>query len=206
MQIKQFITGPLDVNCYLVVDDETKKAFIVDPGGEDRKLVEYVKQNDIQVEYIILTHGHGDHICGIDFVKSSLPNIKLVANEAEKDMLENPSLNHSNMTCGRPVTVEVDHFVKDGESLKVGDLELIFISTPGHTQGGMSIYVEDCLFSGDTLFAESIGRTDFPNSSFKSIKKSIQQKLYVLPDKTKVYPGHMGLTTIGHEKGHNPFV
>ncbi|NLP29667.1 MAG: MBL fold metallo-hydrolase [Clostridiales bacterium] len=206
MQIKQFITGPLQVNCYLVMDENTKKAFIVDPGGKDKELLNYIKQNDIEVEYIILTHGHGDHICGIEFFKEALPDAIIVANEAERDILNNPRQNHSIMTCGKAIAVDVDKYVLDEDRLKVGDLEIVCLSTPGHTPGGMCFYVNGALFSGDTLFAQSIGRTDFPYSSFDSLKKAIQEKLYVLPEDTKVYPGHMGSTTIGFEKEYNPFV
>ncbi|NLY71228.1 MAG: MBL fold metallo-hydrolase [Clostridiales bacterium] len=206
MQIKQFITGPLQVNCYLVIDDNTNKAFIVDPGGKDKKLLNYIEENKIDVEYIILTHGHGDHICGIEFFKEALPDAKIVANEDERELLNNPRQNHSILTCGKAISVDVDKYVSDGDRLKVGDLELACISTPGHTPGGMCIYVDGALFSGDTLFAQSIGRTDFPYSSFDSLKESIQGKLYTLPEDTKVYPGHMGSTTIGFEKEYNPFV
>lgn len=206
MKINQFVSGPLEVNCYLVTDEETKKAFIVDPGGENSRLLNYITENNIKAEYIILTHGHGDHIGGIEFLKKAIPGIKIAAHIEEKELLEDPKLNHSIMTCGKPVSVKVDKYVNDGDSLKIGNMEPVFLYTPGHTPGGMCIYVGDSLFSGDTLFAQSIGRTDFPKSSFTALKKSILNKLYVLPGETRVYPGHMGFTTIGFEKEHNPFV
>jgi hydroxyacylglutathione hydrolase len=206
MKIETFICGPLQVNCYLVVDEETNKAFIVDPGGESQRLLNYVNENNIQVEYIILTHGHGDHTGGIDYFQKAIPNLKVIAHEEEKELLEDYKLNYSKATSGRPISVKVDQYVADGDTLKVGNLELLFLFTPGHTQGGMCIYVGDSLFSGDTLFAQSVGRTDFPKSSFTALKKSISKQLYTLPNQTKVYPGHMGTTTIGFEKEHNPFV
>lgn len=206
MQIKHYESGLLAVNCYLVIDEETRKAFIVDPGGESKQLESYVKAHEIEPEYIILTHGHGDHIGGVPDYRSHFPGIKVAAHEEEKAMLLDPKLNHSRQTCGKAISIEADRYVKDGDTLSVGTMTLKFLFTPGHTPGGMCIYTGKSLFSGDTLFARSVGRTDFPGSSFAALKESIQKKLFTLPDDTAVYPGHMGATTIGYEKEHNPFV
>ncbi len=206
MKIHHYVTGPLSVNTYLVVDEETNKGFIVDPGGEDAGLLRYVKDNNIEIVYIVLTHGHGDHICGLKSYQNAWPKALLVAHEEERDLLNDPKKNYSTMTCGRSLSFTADHYVKDDEQLKVGGLDIKCLFTPGHTPGGMCIYVGDSLFSGDTLFAGSIGRTDFPGSSFAALKRSIQEKLYTLPAETRVYPGHMGPTTIGIEKEQNPFV
>ncbi|MBE6032494.1 MAG: MBL fold metallo-hydrolase, partial [Clostridiales bacterium] len=134
------------------------------------------------------------------------PQVKLVACEKEKVILCDPKINFSRDICGQPITVDADIYVNDGDTLQVGDLELKFIHTPGHTPGGMCIYVGDTLFSGDTLFARSVGRTDFPLGSMTQLTASIREKLFLLPDDTKVYPGHMGATTIENEKRSNPFV
>lgn len=206
MQIYSYMTGPLSVNTYLAVDEETKKGFLVDPGGEDKKLLQFVKDNDITVEYIVLTHGHGDHICGIKAYQNAWPEALVVAHEEEGSLLNDPKRNYSSMTCGFPLSVTPDCSVKDDDVLNVGGMVLRFLFTPGHTPGGMSIHVGNCVFSGDTLFAGSVGRTDFPGSSFHELRRSIEEKLYSLPEDTKVYPGHMGTTTIGNEKEHNPFV
>jgi hydroxyacylglutathione hydrolase len=206
MQVKSYMTGPLSVNTFLAIDEASGKAFLVDPGGEDKKLLKDVEDNNIKVEYIILTHGHGDHICGIKSYQEAWPEALVVAHESEADLLSQPNKNFSLVTCGFPVSIKPDITVKDGDEFILGESTIKFLFTPGHTPGGMSIYVKGNLFSGDTLFAGSVGRTDFPGSSFKELKKSIQEKLYVLPDETKVYPGHMGFTTIGSEKEHNPFV
>lgn len=207
MKITSMPTGELGVNTYLAVDEETNKGFIVDPGGYSPKLTKMVQDEGIDIEYIILTHGHSDHICGVNEHLDDFPNAKVIANINEKPMLENAGLNMSN-SFGGPQTVKADMLVDDGDELDVGSLKLKFIYTPGHTPGGMCIYIasENILFSGDTLFRQSIGRTDFPGGSFQALAEAVHEKLFVLPDETNVLPGHMGLTTIGFEKENNPFV
>ncbi len=206
MIIENMPSGQLAANTYLVVDEETKKGFVVDPGGYNPRLTKYVKENGFKIEYIILTHGHGDHMGGVPMHMKEFEGAKLIAAKAEKEFLADTSVNFSIETTGKPITLTADKYVVEGDIVEVGDLELRFIITPGHTPGGMCILVEDCLFSGDTLFRESIGRTDFPGGSFEAISKSIKEKLYILPEATRVFPGHMGPTTIGFEKGNNPFV
>jgi len=206
MLIQHFVTGPLGVNCYLVIDENTKTGFIVDPGGESGKLVQSVRDKGVNITHLILTHGHPDHLCGLDFFLRTFPEILVVAHEAEDDMLQDSKKNQSAMYCGKPVSVQPDITVNDMDTLKIGEMELLFIHTPGHTKGGMCIYLEGTLFSGDTLFQNSIGRTDFPYSSYPAIRSAIKDKLFTLPAETVVYPGHEGFTTIGHEKEHNPFV
>ncbi|WP_027399663.1 MBL fold metallo-hydrolase [Anaerovorax odorimutans] len=206
MILKNFMSGPLSVNCYIVADEETKKGFMVDPGGYNQLMVNFIKENQIELEYIILTHGHGDHIGGVTAYLDEHPHCKLVACKHEAELLRNPNMNFSAETCGVPITLNPNILVDDGDKLSVGKMELTFYHTPGHTKGGMCILVDNYLFSGDTLFAQSIGRTDLYGGSYKEIKDSIRNKLFVLPDDTQVYPGHMEPTTIGFEKRNNPFV
>lgn len=207
MRITDLPSGALQANTYLAVDEKTNEGFIVDPGGYNKVLTKEVRDNDVNIKYIILTHGHSDHICGVNEHKAEFPDAKIVAYKDEEAMLENPNLNQS-PGFGVPYSTKADILVSDGDELKVGDITLKFIHTPGHTEGGMCIYVKEAkaLFSGDTLFRQSIGRTDFPGGSYKEIMDSIRKKLFLLPDDTNVFPGHMGTTSIGFEKENNPFV
>lgn len=206
MKIFKYMTGPLQVNTYLAYDEETKKGFIVDPGGYDAAITKKVQQEGIEIEYIILTHGHGDHIGGVAGFQADLPGAKIVAHVDEVSMLTDSAINCSDNIFGKSVTVDADILVRDKEELPLGNTVLNFIHTPGHTPGGMCIYVDKVLFSGDTLFRRSIGRTDFPGGNFNEIVNSIRGKLYNFSDDTPVLPGHMGETTIGEEKRGNPFV
>jgi len=207
MRITNLPSGALQANTYLAVDEKTNEGFIVDPGGYNKVLTKEVRDNDVNIKYIILTHGHSDHICGVNEHKAEFPDAKIVAYKDEEAMLENPNLNQS-PGFGVSYSTKADILVSDGDELKVGDVTLKFIHTPGHTEGGMCIYVKEAkaLFSGDTLFRQSIGRTDFPGGSYKEIMDSIRKKLFLLPDDTNVFPGHMGTTSIGFEKENNPFV
>ena len=198
-QVIKYVAGSYRTNVYLVYD-ETKEAFIVDPGYEFKEIYDQIEKLDLNPKYIILTHGHGDHTGGIDLLKKTYPDIKLIASVKERKFLFNRDLS---MGKGG---IRADIEVKDGDELTVGDMKLKFISTPGHTPGGMCILLDNLLFSGDTLFRMSIGRTDLPGGNDEEIIKSITEKLLCLPDETVVLPGHMQETTIGIERRYNPFV
>ena len=200
MIIKNFVIGRLATNTYLVRDEVNNKCFIVDPAEPSDKLKAEIISSGATPEYIILTHGHGDHTGGIDDLKKAFPGIRLVACKKERKFLYNRSQSFG--SGGIVADIEVS----DNDTLTVGNIKLTFIETPGHTPGGMCIYTNGVLFSGDTLFHTSVGRTDFPGGSYQDLITSIKEKLFVLPDDTRVLPGHDTETLISYEKRYNPFV
>lgn len=206
MKIVNIPTGMLQANTYLVCDETSRLGFIVDLGGYSKELKNIIEKNDIQIQYIVLTHGHGDHIGGVQEHLRDFPDAKVVCSRAEEKMLLDPELNEAHHFGPEKVSFKPDILVDDGDTLTVGNMTMKFIMTPGHTEGGMCILVDDVLFSGDTLFCRSIGRTDLAGGDFRTIMESIKKKLFLLPDETQVLPGHMGPTTIGFEKENNPFV
>lgn len=206
MKIVNIPTGMLQANTYLVCDEISRLGFIVDLGGYSRELKNIIEKNDIQIQYIVLTHGHGDHIGGVQEHLKDFPDAKVVCSRAEEKMLMDPELNEAHHFGPEKVSFKPDILVDDEDTLTVGNMTMKFIMTPGHTEGGMCILVDDVLFSGDTLFCRSIGRTDLAGGDFRTLMDSIKKKLFLLPDETQVLPGHMGPTTIGFEKEHNPFV
>lgn len=207
MIVKKFLAGPLGTNCYLLVNEISKEALIVDPASCPERLKECVAKENIRIRAILLTHAHFDHIMGIDDVIGLYGEMPVYVHQEDMEMLENPALNLSG-NYGMGYSYRGGTAIRDGQILSLIGYEIKVIHTPGHTPGGVCYYVEseEVLISGDTLFQDSVGRTDFPGGSASELVRSIKEKLFVLPENTHVYPGHMGTTTIWHEKGHNPFV
>ena len=206
MKIERFVIGPIGTNCYIVINEETKECFVADPAACPLELVSHIRSTGLKVQAVLLTHGHFDHIMGIDDFVREFP-VPVYAHEAEKELLENAQLNSSAM-YGMGYTYSGAEYLKDGQVLTIAGFEIHVIYTPGHTAGGCCYYIpaEHVLISGDTLFHASIGRTDLPTGSSSQLVRSVREKLMVLPEETKVYPGHMEETTIGYEKKYNPFV
>jgi len=203
--IERIVVGKFAVNCFLVVCEETKEAIIIDPGAQANVIEREVKKHEAKVKYIVLTHGHGDHIGAVEELKA-LYNVPVVASEEEDDMLLNPDYNESSRICDHSISFQADHYVRDNDVLTFGNKKMVFIMTPGHTKGGMCIHIDDDLFTGDTLFNRSVGRTDLYGGSHQTLIGSIAFKLLRLDDETKVYPGHGALSTIAFEREHNPFM
>lgn len=205
MRIKTMMLGPIQTNCYLVYHETTKKGIIIDPADWATAIVQECRENGVEPEAILLTHGHGDHTQAADALRKQF-GIPLIAAADEEKLLGDPSLNLTAMMGMSLTSLRADRLVRDGDVLELAGFRLRVIATPGHTAGSVCYLAEgeEALFSGDTLFEGSYGRTDFPTGSGRSLAESILKKLFALPDDTMVYPGHGAPTTIGGEKQGNP--
>ena len=209
MRILSWRVGPLATNCYAVLCEENREALIIDPGfsaGEERHIIDDVIRRGFKVKFILNTHGHVDHISGNGILKR-LTDARILIHEEDASMLTDPHENLSFMLGLTVTSPKADRLLRDEDSIGLGDLEFKVIHTPGHTRGSISLFSEEekIVFTGDTLFAGSIGRTDLPGSSFRDMMESLG-RLMELPDETIVYPGHGDVTSIGWEKGRNPFI
>ena len=207
MKVGKFVLGPVATNCYIGINEETKECFIVDPATCPPEFVSYIKNAGLTVKAVLLTHGHFDYIMGLDALLKEFP-VPVYAHEAERDVLESEQLNSSASMLGQPYSFSGADYVTNRQELRIAGFEIRVVYTPGHTIGGCCYYIEKekTLFSGDTLFHGSVGRTDLPTGSMGQLVSSVRDRLFVLPDDTKVYPGHMEETTIGYEKKYNPFI
>lgn len=206
LKIRSLVVGEVATNCYLAENKETKETLVIDPGDEMRRIDDMITGNGLRPAAILLTHGHFDHVMAAEALAEKY-GIEIYALEKEKETLEDPNLN----LCGMIGRFEVYHatkYVREGELLNLAGFSIRVIHTPGHTPGGCCYYIEEekTLFSGDTLYAGTVGRTDFPKGSMRELLAGIRGKLLILPEDTSVYPGHMGITTIGEEKKYNMFL
>ena len=200
IMIRSVTVSECYTNCYICMNKDTKEGFIVDPGDDELKISVNVSRLEMIPKAILLTHGHFDHIGAVNQLKERY-NIPVIVGAKEEKVLTDSRMNLSPM-FGEPVKVNGDKFLEDGENFQVAGFDIQYILTPGHTPGSGCFYIEEeqVLFSGDTLFQASRGRTDFPGGSEFDIIKSIKNKLLVLPGETEVYPGHMNITNIDSEK------
>lgn len=205
MEVIRIPAGIYAANCYLVYDEESKEGIVIDPGGDVDDIIAKIEEFGVEVKYIVLTHGHGDHIAGVKELKA-YTKAPVAVHKDDEPLVRDGSKNLSSRMATGTVEFAPDILLNEGDKISFGNLEAHVIHTPGHTPGGISLKVENALFSGDTLFAGSIGRTDFEYSSFKDIMDSIREKLLVLPEETRVYPGHGPSTTLKMEKQTNPFI
>lgn len=199
MIIEAIPAGIYDANCYILVEENTKECGIIDPGGDSERLISQIDKLNAKPKFILLTHGHMDHVGGvIDLVKKY--NIPFYISKADEEYMEKDDFVFGTLP-------KASGYLKENDILKLGDETIKVLETPGHTKGGLCFLLNnDKVFTGDTLFNGSIGRTDFIGGSMSEIINSIKEKLLPLGDRVDVYPGHGDMTTIEHEKKYNPFL
>lgn len=207
MILKVFSVGLIGTNCYICGDEESKKGVIIDPGADAEFIISELKKENLDIEYILITHGHFDHIGALEKVKE-FTGAKVLIHEEGVAYLEDAYLNLSKAFFDKEFVKSADGTLRDGDMIEVGNLSFRVIHTPGHTSDGVNYYEEKngILFSGDNLFRTSIGRTDFPGGDMHLLVSSIKEKLLSLPEDVVVYPGHGEPTSIGYEKQNNIYL
>ncbi len=208
MKIERLVVTPLEVNCYIIWDEDSLIGAVVDPGGDGYEIINTIESLGITLDYIINTHGHVDHIGANADVKGKFPDAKIVIHKLDLVLLRNALNSFIAPMVGAKMSPDPDVLIDDGDVIYVGSISFRVLHTPGHTPGSICLYSKEerVVFTGDTLFAGSVGRVDLPYSQPDRLIPSIQRKLMVLPDDTLVLPGHGPETTIGRERIANPFV
>jgi len=194
----------MQANCYVLGCEETRSALVIDPGDDAARIMRVINENELQLRFIVNTHGHVDHIVANEELKEET-SAQLCIHSADADMLEDPQKNLSFFVGAPAISPAADRILAHGDILEVGKLRLEVIHTPGHSQGSICLLGGDCIFTGDLLFAGGIGRYDFPGSSYEKLMDSLK-KVMTLDDDLVVYPGHGPETTIGDERRANPFL
>jgi len=207
LKITSLAVGELAANCWFLTNEDRKETLIFDPGDEAERIFDCAEKKGWKIRWILLTHGHADHMGGAEELKR-LTGAPVYALQEEEALLLDGVKNLSAFIQHRGITVQVDEFLHDGQKITLSGICLQVYHTPGHTPGGCCYYCEEagCVFSGDTLFQGSVGRSDFPGGSMSELVRSVKEKLFLLPDETKVHTGHGEDTTIGDEKKYNPFL
>ena len=204
MLIKSLVVGPLQVNCFVVSDEKTGESMVIDPGDEPDRIIDVIKGNGLKVKYIICTHAHFDHVGGIAELKDET-DARIVIHQEERELYNSAMDQAAFWGYELAPLPEPDMFVQEGDRLEIGDLKFEILHTPGHSPGGICLYGEGVVFTGDTLFAGSVGRTDFYGGDMNKLKKSFS-RLMSLPPDTKVFPGHGPASSISQEKASNFFM
>lgn len=205
MILKQFTLGYLEDNNYLLIDETSKEAVLIDCTVQSDEIEKFLAESGATLKYILLTHGHFDHIGGVNAFREKY-NCKVLVHLADKPLLDNANKLVKDFGLPEMDNQIADEFIDENQTIKFGDNEIKILHTPGHTLGGLCFLVEDNLFTGDTIFYLSVGRTDLPGGSFSQLKSSIQEKIFTLDENIKIYPGHGRSTTVGYEKLNNKFL
>jgi len=208
MLVKQLTVGMMGVCCYIVSCEQTKEAAVIDPGGDEDRILDYCRENGLKVIYIINTHGHPDHVCGNARIQEAT-GAKIVMHADDASHFSDPGVKNFFSSLGLPESPSIDVIVKDGDVITVGKEQLQVIHTPGHTPGGICLYSPPHCFTGDTLFVGAVGRTDFPGGSMRQMIDAIKERLMPLPPETFVWPGHGyggSQSTLAREAKTNPYL
>jgi glyoxylase-like metal-dependent hydrolase (beta-lactamase superfamily II) len=205
MKVEKLVVGEMQANCYLVWDEQSKEAVVIDPGGDPDTIFDVISQNSLKVIHIINTHAHVDHVGANDLIRQKT-QATLFIHSAEVSLLQDLELNLSHALGREKDFLPPTGVLNDKDKLKLKGFDLEVLHTPGHTPGSICLYVDGRLFSGDTLFAGGVGRTDLPGGNFRQLKDSLEHKILKLSDEVVVYPGHGPNTTIGKEKRDNSFL
>lgn len=207
IKIEKMVLGMVQTNTWFVINEKTKELILIDPADDAGRIIRKIEADGLKLQGILLTHGHFDHIGAVDDLRAYFKGVQCYAGEKEKEVLENGSYNLS-ASWAAALSIRADRLLRDKETLTLAGFKIKVIETPGHTKGGVCYYLseEGVLFSGDTLFRTSVGRTDFPTGSMSQIVRSVQYLTENLPGDTVVYPGHQEITTIAYEQRFNPYL
>ncbi len=205
MILEILTVGQLETNCYILGDEKTKQGVVIDPGGDFEIIEEHLKKLKLKVEHIILTHGHVDHIGALSQLKKTT-KAEIMIHSKDSAMLYDPNQNLSFFSGDKIIATKADKTLEEGNIIECGGIKLEVLHTPGHTPGSISLLTDKMIFTGDALFCGSIGRTDFPGSSYQKLIRSIKDKILSKADDFIIYPGHGPPSTIGEERRNNPFL
>lgn len=203
MEYQRFILGAIETNCYLIWSGE--EAGVIDPGGPVGEVIDYLESRHLSLSWIINTHGHADHIAGNEELQKKY-DAPIWIHEADREMLTSARANLSFFMGEEVVSPDAAATLTEGQTVTCGAVQLKVLATPGHTPGGISLYGEGLVFTGDALFYENVGRTDLPGGDYHCLLENIQTKLLTLPPETSVLPGHGPASCIAHEKQANPYL
>ncbi|MBR1942832.1 MBL fold metallo-hydrolase [bacterium] len=208
MILKTFVTGMLENNNYLLIDETSKEAVLIDCSEYLDEIKDVLYEHHANLKYVLVTHGHFDHVFGINDLHENFPNTIIIAPAEDKDLIEDIEtfLDRYIGGMGNVKVPHIDKYVSEKDELTIGNKKIQIISTPGHTKGGVCYFADDKLFSGDTIFLGCVGRTDLPGGNYEQIRKSVNSILEMFEDDITIYPGHGPSTSVGYEKVHNPVI